>query len=191
MKLAALLCAIAVSVALGGCASTRRIDTQVSSFATQTVPLGAGYRFERLPSQQAHEPAQTQLETMTEHVLDQHGLRRQDTNAALTVQIASSRLLQRIRIDGGWGLPMGHLSGYPHHPRPLFPGLGTQTLYARQISLIVRDAASHQVLFETHVGSDTPWPDDDAVLPAMLEAALQDFPQPPTGMRRIPIDIPR
>ena len=33
--------------------------------------------------------------------------------------------------------------------------------------------------------------DDAAVLPAMFEAALSGFPNPPTGVRRIDIEIPR
>ena len=51
--------ALLAAIALGGCAATRSIDSDVQSFAgTQSVAKGATYTFERLPSQQADPAAQ-------------------------------------------------------------------------------------------------------------------------------------
>ena len=187
------ICCLALAVVLAGCAGVRRIDSQVTSFAPLAVSAGASYRFERLPSQQADADALARLEAMAEQALAKVGLRYQPDQAQLVVQVASSRRVQRISFDGGgWGLPLGRVPGHaPLGGRRLFPGLDTQTLYLRELSLIVRDSASHRVLFETYADNDNPWSDDEAVLPAMLDAALQGFPTPPTGVRRIPIDIPR
>jgi hypothetical protein len=47
------------------------------------------------------------------------------------------------------------------------------------------------VLYETRATHDGIWADARAVLPAMLAAALQGFPVPPAGTRRVNIEIPR
>ena len=64
-------------------------------------------------------------------------------------------------------------------------------IYLREVSLVVRDARSHAVLYETWAAHDGIWADARAVVPAMLAAALQGFPVPPAGTRRVNIEIPR
>ena len=59
------------------------------------------------------------------------------------------------------------------------------------MSLIIRHLGTAQVVFETQAANDGPWSDSDAVVAAMFEAALKDFPNPPPGVRRINIEIPR
>jgi len=46
-------------------------------------------------------------------------------------------------------------------------------------------------VFETRATHDGPWADSAQILPAMLAAALQGFPHPPAGVRRVDIEIPR
>jgi hypothetical protein len=59
-------------ISLTGCGSMRLVDTEVRSFATPpTVPAGATYRFERLPSQQADAVRQDKLEAMAQQALNQ------------------------------------------------------------------------------------------------------------------------
>jgi hypothetical protein len=57
--------------------------------------------------------------------------------------------------------------------------------------MLMRELSSGQVVFETRAVHDGVWSDTLAVLPAMLNAALQGFPQPPPGTRRINVEIPR
>ena len=59
------------------------------------------------------------------------------------------------------------------------------------MSLVIRHLASGQVVYETQGAHDGRWPDNNAVLPAMLDAALAGFPNPPPGPRRIELEIPR
>ena len=54
----------------------------------------------------------------------------------------------------------------------------------------MRNAAG-AVVFESHASHDGIWPDSEAVLAAMLDAALQGFPTPPAGARQVNIEIPR
>lgn len=179
---------------IAGCASTRLIDNQVNSFATQVIAPGASYQFERLPSQMADPVNQAKLEKLAEQALAKVGLRRQNA-APLGVQVSA---IQRQEtsfnergLNIGWGLGWvgghGGLSVGSHGA--LFPGLDSRTSYWRQVSLIMRNA-SGVVVFESHASHDGIWADSDAVLAAMLDAALQGFPTPPAGVRRVNIEIP-
>lgn len=193
---------------LSGCSSMRLVDTDVQSYATPPpVAIGASYRFERLPSQQAQAEAaqQTQLEALVQPVLGKAGLRRDDATASYSVQIAAA-----VRVDPygpwdrpligwgpgfglGWELHSGHgrfLGHYPFMGMYSF-GMSEQPYYWRQVSLVIRNLSSAQVVYETHAAHDGSWADDKAVLGAMFEAALQGFPTPPPGPRRINIEIPR
>ena len=183
---------------LSGCSGMRLVDSQVSSFAPTPVAAGASYRFERLPSQQANAAFQDRLEAIAGQALAKVGLKRQDSAADLTAQVFLTQRVESLAPDrslvgwhlgwrvgphGGIGMGLGHA--------PLFAGLADRPGYWREVRLILRDSASAAVVFETRASHDGPWADSGAVLPAMLEAALQGFPNPPPGERRINIDIPR
>ena len=185
---------IFIAFALSGCASTRLVDAQVNSFAPQTVAVGSSYRFSRLPSQQA-DPAQAQLEQLAQQALAKVGLKYAET-APLSVQVTAVQRQEsspnhsgmNIGIGLGWVFGNGSIS--IGNRGALFPGLDAQPSYWRQVSLIMRDA-SQTVVFESHATHDGLWSDNAAILAALLDAALQGFPQPPTGVRRVNIEIPR
>lgn len=181
---------------ISGCASTRLIDSQVNSFAPQVIAPGASYQFERLPSQLADPVNQAKLEKLAEQALGKVGLKRQNA-APLSVQVSAvqrqENTVNQSGVGIGWGLGwvFGNNGAISIGNRgALFPGLETRTSYWRQVSLIIRNA-SGAVVFESHASHDGIWADSDAVLAAMLDAALQGFPTPPTGVRRVNIEIPR
>jgi hypothetical protein len=64
-------------------------------------------------------------------------------------------------------------------------------LYQREVNIVLRHIGSNAVVFESKAINDNPWPDTDAILPALLDAALQGFPNPPSGVRRVAVEIPR
>lgn len=187
---------------LTGCGSMRVVDNNVSSFAAPPyIPLGANYRFERLPSQQAQAPKQSALESIAQQALAKVGLQRNDAMASYGIEVSAAMQIEpRSPWEGpgpgynlgwnlGWGTRGGSLmigGGWP-----LRPGLGDSPYYWRQVSVIIREISSARVVYETHASHDGPWPDSDAVLPAMFDAALKDFPSPPQGPRRVNIEIPR
>lgn len=187
----ALLCIVLL---LTGCASSRLIDNQVNAFAPQPVPAGSRYRFERLPSQQAN-AEQDQLEAMAEVALAQVGLKRDDTNADYSVQVSATQRAQSVALDRpaiGWNLGwMVGNGGISVGNDALFPGWDTQTNYWHEVGLVMRHRSSQSVVFETRATHDGPWSDSAQILPAMLEAALQGFPTPPAGVRRVNIEIAR
>lgn len=200
------LCWLAV-VALTGCASTMRLENDVTShtaWPSETRPVpGNAYAFERLPSQRGESSAgQDRLERLVEAALQPHGLRKTLAvpEATWVVQVQARH---QQRWQDPWGGPFG--SGFPgafpyrDHvvtgdgrviwlpvlPRPA-------TLYhERELTVIMRHRASGDVVFESRARQEGPWSDSDAVWSALAEAALNGFPEPPQGERRVMIDKPR
>ncbi len=186
---------LTIAFTLTGCASTRLVDAQVNSFAPQPVATGASYRFERLPSQQ-HNPDQDQLEQLAQQALAKVGLKFSPA-AALSVQVnavqrqESNPRQNGVNIGVGLGWVFGNGAVSIGNRGALFPGLDAQqTNYWRQVSLVMRNA-QQTVVFESHATHDGIWSDHATVLAALLDAALQGFPNPPEGVRRVNIDIPR
>lgn len=170
----------------------RLIDSRVSSFAPQSVVSGANYRFDRLPSQET--PEQQRLENLAELALLKKGLLKNASAASLLVHVNASKRLQSRHPNTGFDMHFGWVLGRGAagiHSRNLLGDLHTQTLYIREVSLILRDARTQTVLLETHASNDNLWPDDEPILAAMLEAALDGFPKPPSGVRQVDIEIPR
>jgi len=184
-----------IAVLLTGCASTRLVDAQVNSFSNLTAQSSTLYRFERLPSQQANEPAQAKLELLAEQSLAKVGLTRAD-DASLSIQVSA---VQRQENTSGTGLNIGMSLGWVMgngaisigSPGAIFPGIDAQPNYWRQVSLIMRDSTTQAVQFESHASHDGRWSDSDAILRAMFDAALKGYPNSPNGARRVAIEIPR
>ena len=183
------------AILLSGCAGVRLVDTQVNSFAPQRVAPGSAYQFERLPSQMADLVNQAKLEKLAEQALAKVGLKRQN-NAPLAVQVSAvqrqENTFNQNGVGIGWGLGwvFGHGAISIGNRGTLFPSLESRTTYWRQVSLIMRNASS-AVVFESHASHEGIWSDGEVVLAAMLDAALQGFPTPPAGVRRVNIEIPR
>lgn len=192
-----LLCLGIFGLLLGGCASTRLVDSNVQAFSQlQALPVPATYRFERLPSQQAYSSQQEKIEAVARQALAKVGL-VEDPRApyfAAQVYARTDRLLSPdyYWYDpfwggwGGWGAWGGH--GFYGGLSMRFP---PPTEYRREVGLILRELASGRVVYETHAQHDGVWSDDLPVFAAMFDAALQGFPNPPAGPRRVNVEIPR
>lgn len=189
------------SAFLTACSGMRLVDSDVSSFPPPTalaIQPAATYRFERLPSQQAQPQQSAALEAMAQAALERAGMRRDDAAAQYSVQLGlrmfrdpqapwdDPRYIQGIAVPAlvptRYGLIMRH------------PSLNLQfdfPYYRREVTLVIRRVADAQLVFETRAQHDGRWPDDEGVLPAMFQAALQGFPNPPTGMHRVVVEIPR
>lgn len=192
---------------LSGCSSIVVVDSDVQAFSTlPAMPARAGYRFERLPSQQSNAARQAVLEGMAQQALAKAGMQRDDAAPAYSVQIgASVQRLARPQWDDpwpGWGLSgryivnrrgqvvwLGGYGGFGGYYG--YPGFYDMPYFVRTVSLTMRDLATHQVVYETHASHDGPWTNTDAILPVMFDAALRGFPNPPQGPRRVDIEIPR
>ncbi len=185
-----LLCA---ALWLTGCASTRLVDSDVQSFSQLAgAPARATYSFERLPSQQAQGAQQSAVEEQARLALAKVGL-RQDSAAPFYRVQAHARIDLQAYPDywdgpgwgwGGLGVGRGFYGGLSmRFPPP--------TLYRREVGLILREAATGNVVYETRAVHEGVWTDNPAVFAAMFDAALNGFPTPPSGQRRIVLEIPR
>jgi len=190
-----------VAVLLSGCASTYLLDNQVQSFSQlSAVPPQPTYRFERSLSQQV-DPAQQALEALADPALHKAGLRRDDAAPRYSVQVGArtARTLSPYYDPwdrwGGWGWGGGWGLGFSG--RHFGVGFGApwprtdSYWFHREVTVIVRELATNRVVYETHAVNDGPWFDNRTVLPAMFEAALQGFPNPPGGPRRVDVQVGR
>jgi hypothetical protein len=182
---------VLVSLTLAGCATNRMIDSSVRSFNTATADLPLegpfSFRFDRLPSQQADAQTQERLEEMALPVLAQKGLVPDTLGPRFTLELrmAVEAINQSGPFHAYWGFgTIG--SGLWSQPGSM--GL-EPTRYRYTVHLLLRDAANKTVVFESTATHEGPWSDRAAVLPAVLLAALQDFPQGSDTARRVLIDL--
>jgi hypothetical protein len=193
--------AMTTALLLSGCAAGYLLANTVQSYSGLTaLPGEPAYRFERLPSQQS--PAHAQLEAMADPALHKAGLRRDDAKPRYSVQVTAR--IQRVLSpwsspwDGwGWG-GWGWGTGRPYYPyfgpyHPYFGYYGAWRMdspwYQREVEVVMRELPSNRAVYETRAFNDGPWLDHATALPAMFEAALQGFPTPPPGPRRVNIQI--
>jgi hypothetical protein len=205
--------ALAGSLLLGGCASVYLVDNQVQSYARWSeaaapaaVPTGPQvYRFERLPSQGEGSAAasQDELEALARAALAPLGwtLAEPGASAPWTVQVAGGTIkLPRAPWEDPWDgfWPGFGLAGRDYVVTgsgqviwmPVFPRMETP-YYQRKVSLLIRQAGTGRVVYETHAAHDGRWGSMPGLWRAMLDAALRDFPQPPGGARQVNIEVPR
>ncbi len=186
---------------LAGCSGLRLVDNEVQSHTRwQAKPAEPGntYRFERLPSQQVpgaqFEPSQDQLEAMAQSALAKLGLVHLPEAALFTVQVSATTILQPGYGSPWPGVPVVSIGAGTagSHIGMAFPMMRYEPpLYIREVQLILRDSRSREVVYETRARHSGVWSDARALMPAMLDAALSGFPNPPTGPRRVNVQIPR
>ena len=207
--------------ALSGCASVFLVDNQVQSYArwadrptpsgTATIPQAPQvYRFDRLPSQQDQRSGagQDALEKLAAISLAKVGWTPAAAGVtppwAVEVSGATLRLPRapwESPFDNYWGGGFGPGFGFPGRDyvvtgsgqivyAPLFLRMDTP-YYQREVSLVIRHAASGRVVYETRAAHDGRWNSSNPLWMAMLDAALRDFPAPPAGLRQVNIEVPR
>lgn len=195
---AALLLGLAAT-ALAGCSTTRIVDGRVQSFSTlSALPSPATYRLERLPSQQT--ASFDAVAALADQALARVGLQRNDAAPGLLVQLG----LQADSVPRAdpWDYPYGGFYG----PSPwafgggwygrgwgvggLWRMGGPTPLHRRAISLVMRDARTQAVVYETSAVHEDVWVSDPAVYGVLFDAALTGFPQPPQGPRQVRIPLP-
>lgn len=191
-----------LGVLLAGCSGLRVVESDVTAFSAWTsAPPGPNtpYRFERLPSQQVQAAQQDLIEGSAIASLAKVGLVIDPAKARLAVTITANTQLA-ARTGYGYGAPnvflgagnFGSSVGFSFpFGGPFATPYPADPYYLREIRIQMRDLTDQKVVFETTALSDTPWRDGYALLPAIIDAALLGFPQPPPGTRRIKVETTR
>ena len=180
------------TVLLQGCGLPRMIDSDVQSFVgSDGAVTGVGYRFERLPSQQAHSAQQDRLEAMAEQALSEIGLHRDDTaprySAQVSVEVRTIASPEQLhsRAERAILRPDGMALFIPPFGLVLEP-----PWYRHSVEVLLRDVGSARVAFESSASFDGPWADSMQLLPVVMRAALRGYPTPPQGPRKVVIELP-
>lgn len=175
---------------LSGCASTYPLENTVQSFSQlPALAAPASYRFERLPSQQ--DPLQAQLEALADPALNAAGLKRDDAGPRYSVQIAARTNATVSPFADPWPpYGWGFWGGRHRHFGAGFGMRYEPPWYHREVDVVIRELATGRVVFESRAISEGPYSDGVKVFPAMFQAAMQGFPNPPAGPRTVNVQIP-
>jgi hypothetical protein len=181
--------AVMLGLWLSACATVRTADSSVTSFAGQPAAVnGATYRFEQLPSQ-SKEPLYGEIQAMAEKALSETGLKRDDAAARYSVEVSmvSEQFLRQPHVVLGrysrFVMPSDRLFW------PYYPTATDSLTYRYQLRLVMRDTSTAKVAYETTAELEVPWSDSINMVPALLKAALRDYPAPPTSNRKVQVEL--
>jgi hypothetical protein len=186
---------------LAGCAGLQSLTSDVSSFGDWPADRQPGsYAFDRLPSQRVQAADTESLEAAARPALARAGFQpaAEGRPPDVLVQLGA-RMTQFDRVlwddPTAWYGGIGY--GYWRHgfwPGSAwgwgYPGRYYANRYGREVGLILRDRATGKLLFEAHASNEgSTWP-DLAMLTAMFEAALMDFPRLGVNPRQVVVTLP-
>lgn len=193
---AALLAAAAV---LTGCAGLRSVTADVSSFGEWPADRQPStYAFERLPSQQAQPADSDALEAAARPALEKAGFTPAEPGREPAVLVQVGAREARTELSP-WDDPLWWRGGFGYwrHGPWMSPRWGwglsmhyPSPRYERQVAVLIRDRASGKPLFEARASSEGNLRSDTAMLGALFEAALVDFPRLGVNPRRVTVALP-
>lgn len=180
--------ALALAATLAACAAMNTVTSEVATFGDWPAGRAPGrYAFERLPSQQAQARRQADLEAAAARALEAAGFKAAPDAAQADVMVQIGARISRTDISPWddplwwrWGGTYWRHPGWRSHPRSAFYyanfNSGWYTRYERNVAVLLRDRATSTPLYEAHAQTDGSTAGDSALLAAMFEAALKDFP---------------
>lgn len=192
------LISLTLAVALlAGCGGIQSLGSDVASYGDWPADRKPGtYAFDRLPSQQAQVASTEKLEAAARPALEKAGFvaAAADQQPDVLVQVgARVERYDRPQWDdplwwrGGFGYwrhgpwvggPSWSMSGRFDNPR-----------FDREVALLLRDRSSGKPLFEARASNEAGSSPSAAVLSAMFEAALVDFPRLGVNPRRVVVTL--
>ena len=189
--------ALASVAGLGGCAAFTSVTSEVATYGDWPAGRAPGtYVFERLPSQQARSARQAELEAAAARALEAAGFRPAATGAQADVVVQLGARISRTEVSP-WDDPLWWRGGFGYYPRR-GPWIGPRfafytryepPTYEREVGLLLRDRASGKPLFEARAASEGHYGADEALLGAMFEAAMTDFPRPAQKPHRVSVPL--
>ncbi len=188
--------AAAIAVLLAGCATINSVTSEVSSFGEWPAGRAPGtYAFERLPSQQQRASETETLEVAARPALAKAGLQPVADGVLpdVTVQVGA----RSTRAEyGPWNDPLWWHGGFGYWRRGPWIGPGwsmsvhaSPPRYDREVALLIRDRATGKPLFESRASNEAGFSASPAVIAAMFQAAMLDFPKTGLNPRRINVPL--
>lgn len=180
--------AIAVGL-LTGCAGPRMIDSEVQAY-TANVPAvaNASYRLERLPSQ-VSDASRDGLEALAHAALAQSGLVRDEVSPRYTIQL-TGEVTQYVK-DVTFPERRRWIWHDPFYRWNTGTVLVTEPArFRHSVRLVMRERITGEIVYETTAAHENSWADGKNVFPVLLQAALRDYPTPPTGPRTLNLPVP-
>lgn len=189
---------IALTLFLSACASGPRvIDAEVRTQAAHSpgadILDAMRYRFDQTEGTVGSLSA-SRVIALAAAALDRVGAVEDTRNPAVGVQVTA-------QVGNYWYDPLHDVSnpqvslGLSNYGYGLGVGFGwpmwnTPTpIYTAEVSLVMRDLSSGQIVYDTHASREGSWQDVELVLPALFAAALQGFPAPAQVRRQIQVPI--
>ena len=182
---------------LGGCAALKSVTSDVSSFGDWPADRRPGtYAFERLPSQAARPGDADALEAAARPALAKAGFQpaAEGGTPDVLVQVGARTSLNDRQL---WDDPLWWSGGFGYWRRGPWRGpywgIGMRydaARYEREVAILLRDRASGKPLFEARASNEGSAGASAAVLAAMFEAALLDFPKTGVNPRQVTVQMP-
>ena len=194
---------LAAATLLGGCAAFTSVTSEVATYGDWPAGRAPGsYAFERLPSQQARGARQAELEAAAMRALAAAGFRPASSAAQADVVVQLGARISRTEVSPWddplwwrWGAGYWRNPGWRPHSRAAFYAnfhADVTARYERSIAVLLRDRASGVPLYEAHAQTDGNTMGDTALLGAMFEAAMKDFPAAALpNPRRVTVQLAR
>ncbi len=196
-RLAAVLAATAM---LAACAGIRSVTSDVSTFGDWPSGRAPGtFAFERLPSQAAQAAEADAVEAAATPALVKAGFKLAATGQQPDVLVQVAARATRAGDRSAWDDPLwwrGGFGYYRHGPwtGPLWRGgVGLQfeaPRYEHGVAVLVRERGTGKPLFEARATNDGGTGFDLALLRAMFEASMMDFPKTGVNPRRVTVQVP-
>lgn len=193
----------AATLALSACSGPYAVSADVASFGQWPAGRSAGtYAFDRLPSQQQSK-RQAELEDAAKAALAKAGFSVAADPKSADVLVTLGARISATEIapwdDPLWwrwraGLvPLRYAVAYG----PAYRGFGPwpynlwDRRYDRAVAVLMRDRASGEAIFEAHASNDGPTMGDAALIGALFEAALTEFPKSRPEPHRVTVQAMR
>jgi Domain of unknown function (DUF4136) len=190
------LATLALAASLAGCASMNTVQADLSTWGEWPAGRAPGsYAFDRLPSQQARPEETERLEQAARPALERAGFTAAADGATPDVLVQVAARTTRTAPDL-WRDPLwwrgGYLVGHRAWVGPVWridPFMDSPR-YERQVALLLRDGATGKPLYEARVANEGSTLGSDALIGALFQGALVDFPRTGVNPRTVSVTLP-
>lgn len=191
-----MIAALLLAAGLAGCAALNTVQADLSTWGEWPAGRAPGtYAFDRLPSQQARADEAERLEAAARPALEKAGFVPAAPGAAPDVLVQVAARTARTAPDL-WADPLWWRGGFVSYRRPwtgpvwVIDPRFDHSRYDREVALLLRDGASGKPLYEARVSNEGSTSGGSALLAALFQGTLVDFPRSGPNPRTVSVTLP-